>query len=925
MAQNFRKVFTVRDGIQVSGESLVVANSRVGIGTSTPSRQAEVVGELLVSGKLSNTGVVSFRNLELSGITTFYEFDDVTGYKGLGAGTTNPGTVIGIGTSYAGIQTGATMQVGFGITLFANSGRFEAVAFHGDGSTLSNVPISGWTSTSENPPALVAANTEDIYRLCSVGIGTTIVTHRLTVKTGNFDGEDIKGDIFADQHGFFGGIVTATSYRGDLSLMSGIAQTAGFARTAFGLQGDPTIGITTLTALGAATINGKVAINTSINHEIIGAGVSVTGIVTATAGFAGSITGDVTGNATGLRLDPDISVSNIFAKTVGIGTTNTGIAVTTNGGVLIDGFLDATGNTYSGIGTDNEPPNYHVFLRNKDDKDAATIGIGFGVGMGNTSGGAVVYEQQGNEGGNISVYTRNSTSARAQRRFTVGNEGNVGVGTSRPGKKLSVIGDAEYFGNAEFTGAGVTFSDGANLNVELFTQGSFAGILTGLTAIKAEDINYATGERSTFGLTHFNTSTGLGVSIGEQTTGLYIGQPRVVINPAGVSSTIDDQYTTFANGGSAYLGYQGLASKIVIASDACIAFTTNTYLPGIVADLTPYHLSSGVEGYIGITSGFLRLPVNPDQRDAGIFSPGTYSAANDLGFFGLEAFQNDVGFDFVAPVTKTRVGLGTTNFGIAVQYNCHAPTSSKAQWFGLPACNNTARAQTDYLWANSVGISSGMIFFDATSERIAYLGRSEDFTSGDDASFRRVFSSKDVNELIGVATVTSAGAYQLGTFSGSTISNNTTIKNALQQLETEVETKITSASLPTDIIGLNSVNDISGNSNKTVSAAAYNKVYWTASFNTGRTLNISNLTAGREITVWIRNTGSNETITVQASTSTSGYGDVKLADGSTTDNGNQGTEITSFTLGDGTGSNGMAEVHVINIGGNFVGHVIGNI
>ena len=925
MAQNFRKVFTVRDGIQVSGESLVVANNRVGIGTSTPQRQAEVVGELLVSGKLSNTGVVSFRNLELSGITTFYEFDDVTGYKGLGAGTTNPGTVIGIGTSYAGIQTGATMQVGFGITLFANSGRFEAVAFHGDGSTLSNVPISGWTSTSENPPALVAANTEDIYRLCSVGIGTTIVTHRLTVKTGNFDGEDIKGDIFADQHGFFGGIVTATSYRGDLSLMSGIAQTAGFARTAFGLQGDPTIGITTLTALGAATINGKVAINTSINHEIIGAGVSVTGIVTATAGFAGSITGDVTGNATGLRLDPDISVSNIFAKTVGIGTTNTGIAVTTNGGVLIDGFLDATGNTYSGIGTDNEPPNYHVFLRNKDDKDAATIGIGFGVGMGNTSGGAVVYEQQGNEGGNISVYTRNSTSARAQRRFTVGNEGNVGVGTSRPGKKLSVIGDAEYFGNAEFTGAGVTFSDGANLNVELFTQGSFAGILTGLTAIKAEDINYATGERSTFGLTHFNTSTGLGVSIGEQTTGLYIGQPRVVINPAGVSSTIDDQYTTFANGGSAYLGYQGLASKIVIASDACIAFTTNTYLPGIVADLTPYHLSSGVEGYIGITSGFLRLPVNPDQRDAGIFSPGTYSAANDLGFFGLEAFQNDVGFDFVAPVTKTRVGLGTTNFGIAVQYNCHAPTSSKAQWFGLPACNNTARAQTDYLWANSVGISSGMIFFDATSERIAYLGRSEDFTSGDDASFRRVFSSKDVNELIGVATVTSAGAYQLGTFSGSTISNNTTIKNALQQLETEVETKITSASLPTDIIGLNSVNDISGNSNKTVSAAAYNKVYWTASFNTGRTLNISNLTAGREITVWIRNTGSNETITVQASTSTSGYGDVKLADGSTTDNGNQGTEITSFTLGDGTGSNGMAEVHVINIGGNFVGHVIGNI
>ena len=920
MAQNFRKVFTVRDGIQVSGESLVVANNRVGIGTSTPQRQAEVVGELLVSGKLSNTGVVSFRNLELSGITTFYEFDDVTGYKGLGAGTTNPGTVIGIGTSYAGIQTGATMQVGFGITMFANSGRFEAIAFHGDGSTLSNVPVSGWTSTSEQPPALVAANTEDIYRLASVGIGTTIVTHRLTVKTGNFDGQDVKGDIFVDQHGQFGGIVTALSYRGDLSLMTGTAQTAGFARTAFGLQGDPTIGITTLTALGAATINGKVAINTSINHEIIGAGVSVTGIVTATAGFAGSITGDVTGNATGLRLEPDISVSDLFAKTVGVGTTTTGIAVTTNGGVLIDGFLDATGNTYSGVGTDNEPPNYHVFLRNKDDKDAATIGIGFGVGMGNTSGGAVVYEQQGNEGGNISVYTRNSTSARAQRRFTVGNEGNVGVGTSRPGKKLAVIGDAEYYGNTEFTGSGVTFSDGANVNVELFTQGSFAGILTGLTGIRSFDPNFATGTRNEFGLSHFNTSTGLGVSFGEQTTGLYVGTPRIVINPTGVSSRIDDYYTTFAAGGSVYMGYQGLASKIVIASDACIAFSTTNYLTGIVADLTPYHLKSPGSTYVGVTSGFLRLPVNPDQRAGGIFDPGSYSESQDTGFWGLESVNSSIGLDQVTPVTKVRVGVGTTNFGFTMQYNCHAPGSQYAQWFGLPVCDAIRRAQTDFLWANSVGIGSGMMFYDQTSQRICYLASGDDHTHGDELSFKRVFSSQDVVELIGIATMTTAAGYDLGTFTGGTISNSTTIKNALQQLETEVETKASSASVPT-FATINSVDSITGNSNKTVDASTHNKVYWSGAISTGRTLNISNLTAGREMTVWLRNTGNQNTITVQASTTTSGYGDVELADD---DTGN-GSAITSFTCGDGTGSNGIAEIHVMNIGGNFIGHVIGNV
>ena len=61
-------------------------------------------------------------------------------------------------------------------------------------------------------------------------------------------------------------------------------------------------------------------------------------------------------------------------------------------------------------------------------------------------------------------------------------------------------------------------------------QGSFAGILTGLTAIRSFDPNYASGTRNEFGLSHFNTSVGLGLSVGEQTTGLY-GSPRVVINP----------------------------------------------------------------------------------------------------------------------------------------------------------------------------------------------------------------------------------------------------------------------------------------------------------------------------------------------------------------------------------------------------------
>jgi len=276
--------------------------------------------------------------------------------------------------------------------------------------------------------------------------------------------------------------------------------------------------------------------------------------------------------------------------------------------------------------------------------------------------------------------------------------------------------------------------------------------------------------------------------------------------------------------------------------------------------------------------------------------------------------SNDL--DSIVPVTKLRVGIGTTNFGFAMQYNSHAPGSQYAQWFGLPTCDATRRAQNDYLWTNSVGIGSGMMFFDQTSARVCYLKSGDGYTIGDELQFQRLFSSDDVVNLIGIATITTNTAYQLGTFTGGTISNNTTIKNALQQLETEVETK-TSTTFAT----INSVDAITGNSNKTVDASTHNKVYWTGAISTGRTLNISNLTAGREMTVWLRNTGNQNTITVQASTTTSSYGDVKLADD---DTGN-GAEITSFTCGDGTGSNGMAEIHVMNIDGNFIGHVIGNV
>jgi uncharacterized protein YqgV (UPF0045/DUF77 family) len=64
------------------------------------------------------------------------------------------------------------------------------------------------------------------------------------------------------------------------------------------------------------------------------------------------------------------------------------------------------------------------------------------------------------------------------------------------------------------------------------------------------------------------------------------------------------------------------------------------------------------------------------------------------------------------------------------------------------------------------------------------------------ADGKAVAAQDDVDDLVTLSGV-AVNATDLGTFTGSTIANNSDIKEALQALETEVETKLDSASLPT--------------------------------------------------------------------------------------------------------------------------------
>jgi hypothetical protein len=99
----------------------------------------------------------------------------------------------------------------------------------------------------------------------------------------------------------------------------------------------------------------------------------------------------------------------------------------------------------------------------------------------------------------------------------------------------------------------------------------------------------------------------------------------------------------------------------------------------------------------------------------------------------------------------------------------------------------------------------------------------------------------------------------------------------------------------------------------TFDASLYGYSSWIVSFTAARSLNISNLTAGRRAVVYIRNTNaSSRAITVNASTTTTGFTAVNLALGA------GAASSTSVTL---AATSGTAVVYVWNANGNLVGMV----
>ena len=112
---------------------------------------------------------------------------------------------------------------------------------------------------------------------------------------------------------------------------------------------------------------------------------------------------------------------------------------------------------------------------------------------------------------------------------------------------------------------------------------------------------------------------------------------------------------------------------------------------------------------------------------------------------------------------------------------------------------------------------------------------------------------------------------------------------------------------------------VTGNADYAFDAATTTVASWIASFSAGRTLIISNLTAGRMAKVYVRNTnGSARAISVTASTTAAGHAAVNLAGNFVGANAAGQVSATSVTL---AATSGTAVITVWNAGGNLVGMV----
>jgi hypothetical protein len=534
------------NGIKIDGTTGIISSSNPGITTVTffgnliGTAQVEVTNVTNTSNVIG--GIASVTALSVSGFSTV----GVLTATRIGIGTTNPtAELVVIGDIFStGISTLGTVKISSGIITSTNPG-FSTVTYFGNligtASTAGfaqtafnlNSPLTtrvGFATTAIDVIGGIASvtalsvsgfSTVGVLTATRIGIGTTNPTAELVVI----------GDIFSTGISTLGtvkissGIITSTNpgfstvtYFGNLV---GTASSATFATSAGNLNGSSIGDLRVGFATTAIDVIGGIASVTSLFVDTLGITTLGTvkissGIITSTTGIAVTFFGTFVGTAssagfaqTAFNLDSSASSS----ISVGFATTATnvigGIGSLTQlsvSGVTTVGVLTAT---RIGIGTTN--PTAELFVvGNSRISGIVTVGTGSSaISLNGTTGiitasgiGTVTYFGDGSNLTGIKGVSVESQAQLTQPVFitlavnsgvnsigisTTGSTalsfnpstGSLGIGTTNPTSKLTVN------GNAIFVGTGIVTAVEYNGNLRIGTPTS--GFKTGAVGIVTAD------------------------------------------------------------------------------------------------------------------------------------------------------------------------------------------------------------------------------------------------------------------------------------------------------------------------------------------------------------------------------------------------------------------------------------------------------
>jgi len=476
------------------------------------------------------------------------------------------GVVTATNSFVTGVSTTTELRVGSNISASASSGVITATAFYGNGATLSNLPTSQWVDID------VGLGFTSIYAAGNVGVGTTDPRNTFQIganpnASGRGVGFNSTGDIRAS------GVVTAYAFAG------------------FG---------TDITNLNADNITNGTILNTflpTINNSKLPSNISVSGVVTATSGFVGSLTGNVTGNLTGIAQSassltgtPNINVGVITATRIITDTIEviqspvgvTTIANTLNVGTGGTGFT-ATGAGKIGVGTAN--PTSEIQVRKNgtttvevlSNTGEARISIGQSVGIGNSSvvlrfgNSQSTFDILNRSTGSFNQYIHAGSSGVGTGNFnwlygqtnaelmTLTYGGKLGLGITNPTETFEVVGtstvtsNAYVGGNSEVLGT-LTIGSGVNKTV----LGGAGGVLANI------NLNATSGIST---LANLSVTSEIGIGTADPVTDLDARGKTALLGKIGIGTT-SSSFTPelYVNGGAGFIQKVGIGTTAPLGS-----------------------------------------------------------------------------------------------------------------------------------------------------------------------------------------------------------------------------------------------------------------------------------------------------------------------------------------------------------------------